>query len=129
MYDLFNEHPELMLHSSLSAMNFTDKQDPSLVCDITRLYENFKHHVYEACGVYFKALHYFNEAFLDKNMDPHDRANKIWCAKTFFVEWDEQKNDSTEFISLQTFYDIICSCDGQVLYLETLSFHDFLSQQ
>ena len=32
--------------------------------------------------------------------------------------WDEQKNYTNEFITCQTFYDIICSCDGLILYLE-----------
>ena len=39
--DLFESHKEVMLQSSLNAVNVTDKQDPSLVIDISRLYELF----------------------------------------------------------------------------------------
>ena len=46
VYDLFESHKEVMLHSSLSAVNVTDKQDRSLVIDISRLYELFLFHGY-----------------------------------------------------------------------------------
>ena len=79
--DLFESHKEVMLHSSLSAVNVTDKQDPSLVIDISRLYE---FHGYTALGLFFKATHFIAEAFLDKELDPYERVYKVWWAKTFF---------------------------------------------
>ena len=52
----FQTHKEVMLHSSISAVNVTDKQDPSQVTDITQLYELFIFHGYTALGLYFKAV-------------------------------------------------------------------------
>ena len=73
VYDLFESHKEVMLHSSLSAVNVTDKQDPSLVIDISRLYELFLFHGYTALGLFFKATHFIAEAFLVKELDPYER--------------------------------------------------------
>jgi hypothetical protein len=39
VYNIFQNHEEPMLHSSIRAVNVTDKQDPSLVTDISRLHD------------------------------------------------------------------------------------------
>ena len=80
VYDLFESHKEVMLQSSLNAVNVTDKQDPSLVIDISRLYELFLFHGYTALGLFFKTTHFIAEDFLDKELDPYERVYKVWWA-------------------------------------------------
>ena len=69
--------------------------------------------------MYLKAVQYIAEAFLDKEIDPYERAYKAWWAKTFFVTWKENTY-STVSITNQTYLDLICTCDGLVLYLTLL---------
>ena len=120
LYDFFTKYPEYMRFSSLSALNLTDKQDPSLVTSISCLHNIFTYYGYEAMGMYFKALHYMCDAFLDKKLNPYDRLYKIWWCKTFFATWEANKEDPTQFMSVSAFRDIVCGCDGLVLYLETV---------
>ena len=120
VYDLFESHKEVMLHSSLSAVNVTDKQDPSLVIDISRLYELFLFHGYTALGLFFKATHFIAEAFLDKELDPYERVYKVWWAKTFFSTWGANASYKGQHITDQTFKDLICACDGMILYIMLL---------
>ena len=70
--------------------------------------------------MHFKALHYLCAAFLDKSLDPYERVYKAWWCKTFFVVWNAHKSCPEEFVTTETYKDIICSCDGLVLYLEML---------
>ena len=121
VYDLFELHKEVMLHSSLSAVNVTDKQDPSLVIDISRLYELFLFHGYTALGLFFKATHFIAEAFLDKELDPlYERVYKVWWAKTFFSTWGTNSSYKGQHITDQTFKDMICACDDMILYITLL---------
>ena len=120
MYDFFTDHPEYMRFSSLSALNVTDKQDPSLVTDLTRLHEVFSYHGFEATGMYLKALHFMCDAFLEKELSPYDRLYKVWWCKTFFTTWQEHVTSPSEFMSKSAYKDITCGCDGLVLYLEML---------
>ena len=78
VYDLFESHKEVMLHSSLSAVLIvTDKQDPSLVIDISRLYELFLFHGYTALGLFFKTTHFIAEAFPDIELDPYESLQSV----------------------------------------------------
>ena len=120
VYDLFESHKEVMLHSSLSAVNVTDKQDPSLVIDIlSRFYELFLFHGYTSLGLFFKATHFIAEAFLDKQLDPYyESVYKVWWAKTLFSTWGANSSYKGQFITDQTFKDVIC--DGMILYIRLL---------
>ena len=109
-----------MLHSSISAVNVTDKQDPSQVTDISQLYELFILHGYTALGLYSKAVHFLAEAFLDKEINPYERLYKAWWCKNFFVKWEENTSYSGQHITSQTFQDLICACDGLILYIQLL---------
>ena len=112
-----------MKYSSLSAVNVTDKQDPSFVTDISRLHEHFTAHGYKAMGMYLKAVHILCDAFLDKKLDPVQRVYKVWWAKTFFVCWNENSTYDKQSITQQTYKDLICTCDGLILYLTLLKKH------
>ena len=121
VYNFFQTHKEVMLHSSISAVNVTDKQDPSQVTDISQLYELFIFHGYTALGLYFKAVHFLAEAFLDKEINPYERVYKAWWCKNFFVKWEENTSYSGQhIITSQTFQDLICACDGLILYIQLL---------
>ena len=120
IYTFFKFHPEVMLHASISAMNLTDKQDPSLVMDISRLYEFLITYEYTSLGLYFKATHYIAEAYLDKQLDPYQRVYKVWWAKTFFVTWHDNVSYKGQFITDQTYKDMICACDALILYITLL---------
>lgn len=120
VYEFFTEHKHLMQYTSLNAVNVSDKQDPSHVTDISCLHEHFAHHGYKALGMFFKAVHFLAEAFLDKTLDPYQRAYKAWWTKTFFVLWNEHSTYSSQCVTSQTLKDIICSCDGLILYFQIL---------
>lgn len=66
IYDLIIDHPELLQHCGLSSINLTDKQDPSLVTDLSCLWKYFIKYGYSALGMYLRCTQYICEAFLDK---------------------------------------------------------------
>ena len=70
--------------------------------------------------MFLKALHYLCDAFLDKSLNLYERVYKAWWCKTFFVVWDLHESCPENFITTAAYRDIICSCDGIVLYLEML---------
>ena len=116
IFQCFIEQDELMLHSSLSAVNVSDKQDPSLVADVTCLHMYFTKYGYLAIGVYLKALQYLLEAFLQKDLSPYERTYKVWWTKKIFVTCFEGVSERTQFVSNEFYYDIVCSCDALILY-------------
>ena len=67
--------------------------------------------------MYFKALHYLCAAFLDKSL--REGIQGLVVQDLFFV-WNAHKSCPEEFVTTETYKDIICSCDGLVLYLEML---------
>ena len=110
----------MLAHTTLSALNLTDRQDPSLVSDLTCLHKYFLKEGYSATALYFRSLQYLAEAFLDKSLSPEERVEKAYYCKSFFVIWKGNVTNSTQFITWQTYKDIKCTCDGLVLYLITL---------
>ena len=103
--------------SSLSALVISDRQDPSLVADIACLYKRFIYEGYHALGMYLKAVQYLTESFYHQNMTPEEKLYRAWWAKTFFVVWYEKAPSSQYFISRKTYHDVICGCDGLILYM------------
>ena len=83
-------------------------------------FESFIFHGYTALGLYFKAVHFLAEAFLDKEINPYERVYKAWWCKTFFVKWEENTSYSGQHILSQMFQDLICACDGLILYIQLL---------
>ena len=120
---LFTNRPELLQHCSLSALIVKDKQDPSLVTDLTCLYKYFLEEGYTALGMYLKCTHWLCEAFLVKNMSPMERLHRAaYYAKTFFYVWFHHMHSKSRHSSVtsETFYDACCCVDGLVDYLLTL---------
>ena len=121
VYKLIIKNPQLLQHCSLSGLNFTDKQDPSLVADVSCLYKYFLDAGYSALGMYLKCTHLLIEAFLDKSLTPEERIYKAYYTKSFFFQWSLVMGvNSCHFISYQTYHDVCCCVDGLVLYLLTL---------
>lgn len=52
----------MLAYTSLSALNLTDRQDPSLVPDLSCLYKYFLREGYSAIGLYLKSIHFIAEA-------------------------------------------------------------------
>ena len=118
IYYLIIDHPELLQHCGLSSINLTDKQDPSLVTDLSCLWKYFVKYGYPALGMYLRCTQYICEAFLDKIFAPLDRLYKAWYAKMFFVTWYNNNIDpSIYFITQQTYKDVLCCIDGLLFYL------------
>lgn len=101
----------------LSGVNMTDKQDPSLVTDISRLYKHFLEQGYSATGMYLKCIQLLGESFMEKSLSPEERVYRAYYCKTFFVQWKKGITDTSQFISWQTFKDVCCCVDGLVMYL------------
>ena len=120
VFQLFGDNKEAMKHSTLSALLVSDKQDPALVGEITSLYKWFIKTGFYALGLYLKAIQFLTECFYDKTLTPEVKIYRAWWAKTFFVIWHENVPSPEMFISIQTFYDVLCCCDGIILYMITL---------
>ena len=88
--------------------------------DISRLYELFLFHGYTALGLFFKTTHFIAEAFPDIELDPYERVYKVWWAKPFFSTWGANSSNKGQHITDQTFKDLICACDGMILYITLL---------
>ena len=111
MFDLAIKVPEFLLMCSKSAINLLDKQDPSLVGELSAQYQLFLDNGYHGMGIYLKALQLFLEAFLDPDLCPTRRIQKAWYTKN---------SQPTEFVSRETFTDIKCAIDGLFLYMVLL---------
>jgi hypothetical protein len=66
VFELFEKRPELLAESSLSALLVSDKQDPSLVIDISALYKHFLDAGYSALGMYLKAIFTSHKHFMTR---------------------------------------------------------------
>ena len=118
IWDFFATRPELLQHCSLSAIVVKDKQDPSLVTDLTCLYKYFLSEGYLALGMYLKCTHFLCEAFLDKELSPMERVYKAYYAKAFFYKWfHNNKKKPHNTITSETFHDVCCCVDGLIDYL------------
>ena len=111
MFDLAIKVPEFLLMCSKSAINLLDKQDPSLVGELSAQYQLFLDNGYHGMGIYLKALQLFLEAFLDPDLCPTRKIQKAWYTKN---------SQPTEFVSRETFTDIKCAIDGLFLYMVLL---------
>lgn len=120
VWDLFTNKPELLQHCSLSALVVKDKQDPSLVTDLTCLYKYFLEEGYHALGMYLKCTHWLCEAFLDKDLSPMERVYRAYYAKSFFYRWFHHSKSRHSSVTSPTFYDVCCCVDGLIDYLLTL---------
>jgi hypothetical protein len=120
VFQLFGKYPEVMKDSSLSGLLVSDRSDPSLVADIACLYRLFLHEGYNALGMYLKAIQFLTESFYDKDLTPEEKVYRAWWSKTFFVVWYEKVPSRELFISMKTFQDVICCCDGLILYMVML---------
>lgn len=114
---MFSDNRSLIQHSSLSAVNLTDRQDPSLVGDLSCLYKYFLKEGYSATGMFLKCIQFLCEAFLDKNLSPAERVFKAYYCKTFLVEWRRNITHGSQFISGKCFKDVCCCVDGLIMYL------------
>ena len=74
--DLVNKDPNIFTACTLSAINLTDRQDPSLVSDLSSCYKFFLQAGYFAMGIYMKALQLLCEAFLDQDLTPYERVSR-----------------------------------------------------
>ena len=63
IYLMAEKDPEFLLKSGKSAVNRADKQDPSLVSDISHQYQRFLTEGWFGKGIYLKAIQLFTEAF------------------------------------------------------------------
>lgn len=96
----------------------SDKQDPSLVIDISALYKHFLDAGYAALAIF-----YLTEAFYNKSLTPTERMYRAWFCKTFLVTWYDNKTSSDLFITDETYKDVVCCCDGLLMYMLMLRSH------
>jgi hypothetical protein len=115
IYQIAEKEPLFIVNSSKSAVNHSDKQDPSLVADIAHLYGAFIDEEMFAMGIYLKSIQCLTEAFFDDNLTPGERIQKAWYTKTLLVLWYENVSKQ-HFISKETFSDVKCLSDGLLLY-------------
>ena len=77
-------------------------------------------------GAYFQAGFLLLSAFYDRTLTVFERAENAWVAFPFFTLWGEHSkkyNASENFITRQTFNDLITTANGLVLYFVDLVDH------
>ena len=104
----------------LSSLIVADRQDPSMVGDVSCCYQVFLNNGFTATGMYLKSTQFLSEAFFDKALWPEERVWKLSWVKTFLVKWSEVAS-GPNFISTETFKDVKCCCDGLILYILVLA--------
>ena len=109
--------PKFLMACGKSAVNLTDKQDPSLVADLACLYQYFLDHKMFAMGIYLKAVYLLLEAFYHPSLTPSERMCRAWYTKSFFVLWHKNSKNAQGFISDKSFKDLKCCVDGLLNYL------------
>ena len=117
VYDLLSKRQEILTHCTISSLNLSDKQDPSMAVELFTLYDYFFAEGYTAMGMFLKAGHFMMEAFLRKDIDPYRRVYLAWYAKSFFVYWDRYVAEGKHFLSDETFKDTMCCIDALILYI------------
>ena len=115
--ELADRNEAFLFQCGKSAVNMIDKQDPSLVTDISCLYQYFLDAGMYGMGLYFKSIHLFLTAFYHPSLTPSARMKNAWYAKSFFTLWERNRTDAAAFISQDSFKDLKCCCDGLLMYL------------
>lgn len=111
IYRKWEEDETFRMNSSRTAVNYVDRQDPSLVTDICRNYDLFN----GATGAFLFYMFMFIRCFLDKSLTVRDRIYWVWRVKSFFMKWSESV-PKTLFITSLSFADLNSSCDGLIKY-------------
>ena len=117
LMQIATDNPDFLLICSRSAVDLTDKQDPSLVGELACLYKYFLDEKMYALGLYLKSIQLFLEAFYDETLLPEQKMQRAWYTKTFFVLWAQNATDPDQCISDESFKDLQCAIDGLFQYL------------
>lgn len=107
-----------------SSAILSDKQDPSLVTELSLTYPLLYEHGFDAMVMYLEVIHLLFTAFYDKSLTPLQRVKNISIVKTILTLWREDlsklKMRGRHFVTKQTFDDVICTLDGFILYIVLL---------
>ena len=103
----------------------SDKQDPSLVTELSFSYLILYELGYKAMGLYIEMIYLLFSAFYDKCLKPEDRITNVSIVKAVMTLWREElrkrKLLGKHFITKPSFDDMICSIDGLIMYTILLS--------
>ena len=110
---LWNDCAQFKAATSMSAVALADKMDPSAVTDIMYCYSLFYENGYDGMGLLLEMITMMFASLYDKSLTP--------AARTILVLWSEclgkLRVKGKHFITYQTFQDVICTCEGVILYL------------
>ena len=110
---------------SRSAVILNDKQNPALAAELSYTYGIFYQLGFNSMGLYLECINLLMLSFLDRRLSPVERLTSVGCVKAVFQLWREasirERSLTTQFITTQTFKDVICAIEGLIMYIFKLS--------
>ena len=111
---------------STTTLQHSDRQNPACATELMATWSLVTKAGFLSLGAYFQAGFLLLSAFYDRTLTVFERAENAWVAFTFFTLWGEHSkkyNASENFITRQTFNDLITTANGLVLYFVDLVDH------
>ena len=124
-YELWIENTDVHEACTKSSFDYKDKQDPSLVYDVSKTHSLIHMRGNTFMAQYFMCICFLYEGFLDKTLNVKQKVFRIWFVKSYFTIWkswlEQSKSYHTKenFIDNKTFNNLMLTCDGFILYLIT----------
>ena len=97
---------------STTTLQHSDRQNPACATELMATWSLVTKAGFLSLGAYFQAGFLLLSAFYDRTLTVFERAENAWMAFTFFTLWGEHSkkyNASENFITRQTFNDLILS--------------------
>ena len=108
---------------SLTTLQHSDRQNPQCAAELMATWDVLKQAGFLSLLAYLKAGFLLLAAFYDKSLTVSERAENAWTVFTFFTLWGEHSkkfNTSENFITRESFNDLITAANGLVLYFVDL---------
>ena len=108
---------------SLTTLQHSDRQNPQCAAELMATWDVLKQAGFLSLSAYLKAGFLLLAAFYDKSLTVSERAENAWTVFTFFTLWGEHSkkfNTSENFITRESFKDLITAANGLVLYFVDL---------
>ena len=120
---LATESEEFRDSVSLTTLQHSDRQNPQCAAELMATWDVLKQAGFLSLSAYLKAGFLLLAAFYDKSLTVSERAENAWTVFTFFTLWGEHSkkfNTSENFITRESFNDLITAANGLVLYFVDL---------
>lgn len=120
---LATESEEFRDSVSLTTLQHSDRQNPQCAAELMATWDVLKQAGFLSLSAYLKAGFLLLVTFYDKSLTVSERAENAWTVFMFFTLWGEHSkkfNTSENFITRESFKDLITAANGLVLYFVDL---------